>query len=47
MVKVNFFIDENDDEHTDFYIKQMTPQLQTIANQLQNKYINIYSLLFY
>ena len=35
-MKLNFYINKNNEEHIDFYIKEMTPELQRIATQLQN-----------
>lgn len=35
-MKFNFYVNENKDEHIDFHIKKITPELQKIANQLQN-----------
>lgn len=43
-MKINFYIDEYDNEHIDFYVKQITPQLQEIANQLQNSGVTIWGI---
>lgn len=34
-LKVNFFIDENQSEYVDFHVKEITPELQMIADELQ------------
>nr|WP_321315971.1 LytTR family DNA-binding domain-containing protein [uncultured Ligilactobacillus sp.] len=41
-MKVNIHIDKSQDEHIDFYIHELTPELQEIANQIQQESIIIW-----
>lgn len=34
-MKVNFFIDDDQPEHVDFHVKKITPEMQSMADDLQ------------
>lgn len=41
-MKVNFFIDEDQPEHVDFHVKKITPEMQSLADDLQKQQVPLW-----